>query len=115
MPVTPTDSRDSRHTATAKAKALQGYKGTPAPPSNMRPVLTFEKDAVIDVISQSNPEWWKVGFCLSVLKKKNKSKIALCKSQSEIYTVASKEAPFVNPKVKFILSPQERRLVLIPK
>ncbi|XP_070177253.1 guanine nucleotide exchange factor VAV2-like isoform X4 [Littorina saxatilis] len=42
-----------------KGKAAEGYKGTPAPPPAMRPVLTFDKDSIIDVLDQPHASWWK--------------------------------------------------------
>ncbi|KAK7505039.1 hypothetical protein BaRGS_00003609, partial [Batillaria attramentaria] len=43
----------------SKGKAVQPYKGSPPPPSSMRPALMFDKDDVIDVVSQADKDWWK--------------------------------------------------------
>ncbi|XP_059153597.1 guanine nucleotide exchange factor VAV3-like isoform X3 [Physella acuta] len=42
-----------------KATAIQPYKGLPPPPNCFKPALHFSKDEEIDLIAQSDDNWWK--------------------------------------------------------
>ncbi|XP_076454946.1 guanine nucleotide exchange factor VAV2-like isoform X2 [Babylonia areolata] len=59
-PVRPTSDQNLQ--TPFKGKAVQGYRGVPSPPAGMRPVLCFDKDAMLDVVAQPHPDWCR-GRC----------------------------------------------------
>ncbi|PVD22095.1 hypothetical protein C0Q70_17899 [Pomacea canaliculata] len=60
-PPRPPQDKGETNKEVYKAKATMHYRGLPLPPPHMRPPLAFEKDDVVEVLSQTDSEWWKVG------------------------------------------------------